>query len=273
MILLHSILDIPVDVLGICALSLNSILAYPVSSTNGKLLLFDAINYISINEIEAHNSPLSALDISPNGNLVATTSEKGTFVRVYFVPTCQRIHEFRRGVLQVNIASLKFSYCEYYLCVSSNTETVHVFKINQNEVENVRREFQNLENEKKSVKRGSGILKNRMDRNKNRESVWNINYFTKAVTSYLPAQLNDILSQDRAFATVQLGQSETRNVCAVTKLDKETKVLVAGDNGFLYIYDFDTVNGGICKLNQQYDLRSKTENTAGTIYIIFINNK
>jgi autophagy-related protein 18 len=40
----------------------------------------------------------------------------------------------------------------------------------------------------------------------------------------------------------------------VTKLEKETRLLVACEDGFLYIYNLDS-NGGECKLVRAHDLR------------------
>lgn len=41
-----------------------------------------------------------------------------------------KLFEFRRGVKRcVSIVSLSFSTCSNYLCCSSNTETVHIFKL------------------------------------------------------------------------------------------------------------------------------------------------
>lgn len=36
-----------------------------------------------------------------------------------------------------------------------------------------------------------------------------------AATSYFPAQVSDMMSQDRAFATVHLLKTDQRNVCAL----------------------------------------------------------
>ena len=80
--------------------------------------------------IPAHDSPLAALGFSPNGQRIATASEKGTVIRVFSVIEGTKLYEFRRGMKRcVAISSLVFSYCSAFLACSSNTETVHVFKL------------------------------------------------------------------------------------------------------------------------------------------------
>lgn len=82
--------------------------------------------------IPAHDSPLAALAFSPTGLRIATASEKGTVIRVFSVTDGAKLYEFRRGVKRcVSISSLAFSMCSQFLCCSSNTETVHVFKLEE----------------------------------------------------------------------------------------------------------------------------------------------
>lgn len=88
-------------------------------------------------------------------------------------------------------------------------------------------------------------------------------YLTKAMTSYLPSPVSDVLAQDRAFASVQLGQPGLRYHCVITKLGKEVKVLAACEDGFLYIYDLNESNGGECKLVRAHDLRSPLDDITG----------
>lgn len=270
--LLHSIQGIPDNALGLCTLSLNSHLAYPVSATTGEFQIFDAGNLITRLKIKAHDSMLSAIDFSPNGTLVATASEKGTVIRVYCVKNGQKVHEFRRGVKrQVKIASLKFSYCANYLCVSSNTETVHIFKIDQKALESAERQHtvggNNNNNRDEEVTASDEPLTDdsaEMVKSERPESKWVFgSLFTKAVTSYFPSQVSDVFTQDRAFATIQLAQSGMRHECVIAKLEKETKLLVACEDGFLYIYDFDTNDGGSCKLRRAHDLRSTLHDITG----------
>ncbi|KAG4072454.1 hypothetical protein HA402_004386 [Bradysia odoriphaga] len=249
--MLHSIRHIAPSDAGLCTLSLNSHLAYPISTTVGELQIYDAGDLSVKNKIKAHESPLSALNFSPNGLLLATASEKGTVIRVFCVVNGQKVHEFRRGVKRyVNIASLTFSNCATFICASSNTETVHIFKIDLKAVESA---------ERLNCNGDDGVLTENNDSNGEldvQESRWTMGFITKAMTSYFPSPVSDVLNQDRAFATVQLAQAGLKHECVIVKLEKETKVLAACTDGFLYIYNFDDVKGGECKLLRAHDLRN-----------------
>lgn len=129
----HTIRDTPPNNTGLCALAADSdrcYLAYPGSARIGEVQIFDAVNLNAKTMIPAHDSPLAALAFNPTGTQIATASEKGTVIRVFHVNDGAKLFEFRRGMKRcVSIASLSFSMCEQYLCCSSNTETVHIFKL------------------------------------------------------------------------------------------------------------------------------------------------
>uniref|UniRef100_A0A7N4PX18 WD repeat domain, phosphoinositide interacting 1 n=1 Tax=Sarcophilus harrisii TaxID=9305 RepID=A0A7N4PX18_SARHA len=131
--LLKTILDIPVNPTGLCALSINhsnSYLAYPGSLTTGEIVLYDGNTLKTVCTIPAHEGPLAAITFNSVGSKLASASEKGTVIRVFSVPEGQKLYEFRRGMKRyVNINSLVFSMDSQFLCASSNTETVHIFKL------------------------------------------------------------------------------------------------------------------------------------------------
>ena len=82
--------------------------------------------------IAAHTNPLAALAFSHDGLKIATASEKGTVIRVFNVQDGVKLYEFRRGMKRcVQIRNMAFSMDGDYLCCSSNTETVHVFRLEE----------------------------------------------------------------------------------------------------------------------------------------------
>ena len=140
--------------LAICALSPSSddcYLAYPlpqkappasfappshappgathISPTSGDVLLFDALKLEAINVVEAHRSPLSCITLNNAGTILATASDKGTIIRVFSVPSAHKLYQFRRGSMPSRIYSMSFNTTSTLLCVSSATETVHIFKL------------------------------------------------------------------------------------------------------------------------------------------------
>ncbi|XP_056390624.1 WD repeat domain phosphoinositide-interacting protein 2 isoform X2 [Hyla sarda] len=130
---LHTIRETPPNPAGLCALSINGdncYLAYPGSATIGEVQVFDTVNLRAANMIPAHNSPLAALAFDASGTKLATASEKGTVIRVFSIPEGQKLFELRRGMKRcVTIFSLAFSMDGTFLSASSNTETVHIFKL------------------------------------------------------------------------------------------------------------------------------------------------
>lgn len=135
----HTIRDTPCNSTGLCALSSSSdhcYLAYPGSVTSGEVQIFDAINLHAKTMIPAHDSPLAALAFSPSGTEIATASERGTVIRVFSSLDGTKLFELRRGLKRcVSIASLSFSTCAEYLVSSSNTETVHIFRLDRTAAE------------------------------------------------------------------------------------------------------------------------------------------
>uniref|UniRef100_A0A674DVK4 WD repeat domain, phosphoinositide interacting 2 n=1 Tax=Salmo trutta TaxID=8032 RepID=A0A674DVK4_SALTR len=193
---LHTIRETPPNPSGLCALSINSdncYLAYPGSATIGEVQVFDTVNLRAANMIPAHDSPLAAVVFDASGTKLATASEKGTVIRVFSIPEGQKLFEFRRGVKRcVSICSLAFSIEGLYLSASSNTETVHIFK-----------------------------LETQKEKPAEEPTTWG-GYFGKvlmASTTYLPSQVTEMFTQGRAFATVRLPFSGHKNICALAMLD------------------------------------------------------
>ena len=97
--------------------------------TTGEVLLFDAVKLEAINVVEAHKSPLSCIVLNNEGTILGTASDKGTIIRVFSVPDAHKLYQFRRGSMPSRIFSMSFNVTSTLLCVSSATETIHIFKL------------------------------------------------------------------------------------------------------------------------------------------------
>ena len=94
--------------------------------------MFDAETLACRVVIPAHEGQLAALQFSRTNTRIATASLKGTVIRVFDTRDGSKLYELRRGLKRTaSIFSLSFSPCGTFLACSSNTETVHVFKLDE----------------------------------------------------------------------------------------------------------------------------------------------
>ncbi|TRY69087.1 hypothetical protein TCAL_09654 [Tigriopus californicus] len=233
---LHTIRDTPPNPSGLCALSTNSdncFLAYPGHSSVGELQIFDAMNLSSKTMIPAHTSNLVAIAFSPSGTRVATASDKGTVIRVFNVNSGTKLYELRRGLKRTaHIYSLSFSPCGRFLACSSNTETVHIFRLEEQP-----RESEVISQSPPNDSWGSYF-----------------NNMVSASASYLPTQVTDTLLQGRAFATIRHNQSGLKNICALALIKKSLRLLITSQDGYLYMYGLNLEDGGEGTLIKQFQL-------------------
>ncbi|KAJ5149194.1 phosphatidylinositol 3-5-bisphosphate-binding protein [Penicillium atrosanguineum] len=112
--------------LGLACLG-QKLLAFPGRSLGQVQVIELETGNISI--IPAHSSPLRALVLSPDGEVLATASEAGTLIRVFASANCTKLAELRRGVDHAVIFSLSFSPSNSLLAVTSDKSTLHIFDI------------------------------------------------------------------------------------------------------------------------------------------------
>jgi len=124
---------------GICALCPgdNSLLIYPASAEKGDVVVFDALSLKILHIIQAHGTPVSKLTINSTGTMFASASEKGTVIRVFSLLDISKSWQYRRGSLPAVVFSIRFSWDSTLLCASSETGSIHIFKIETNPVPEV----------------------------------------------------------------------------------------------------------------------------------------
>lgn len=112
--------------LGLCCMSEKK-LAFP-GRTVGQIQLVElATGNVSI--IPAHSSALKAIQLSPDGELLASASETGTLIRVYSTANCAKLAELRRGIDPATVYSLAFSPSGTLLACTSDKSTLHIFDV------------------------------------------------------------------------------------------------------------------------------------------------
>jgi len=119
------------NIKGLCALcpySSNTVLVCPgLQKGHVRVELYDSKKTTLI---PAHETSLSCFALNFDGTLLATSSEKGTLIRIFDTSTGRNLQELRRGADKAEIYSLAFNYNSYWLACSSDKGTVHIFSIN-----------------------------------------------------------------------------------------------------------------------------------------------
>lgn len=112
--------------LGLGCMS-DRLLALPGNSPGHVQLVDRAVKTVNI--IPAHNSPLRAIHMSRDGELLATASDKGTLIRIWSTKTRARLAELRRGVDPSTIYHLAFNPSATMLACTSDKSTLHIFDV------------------------------------------------------------------------------------------------------------------------------------------------
>lgn len=230
----------------------------------GTVVLFDALNIAPLNIIKAHKTDLASISLNSNGTLFATASTKGTIIRVFNTVTGNKVNEFRRGSYSALIHRLTFNLNSSLIVATSDTETVHIFKLlpdddlgyshnnNDNNMdreggyqegeseEQVQDDFDHDESEERIIPRS--VNSNVKVNPRRHPSI------TDRIYQNLPKNISSILEPQRDYAFLRIpNQNKTKNVVGFNG----NNVLVGSSDGSLYVYTIPE-KGGECVLVKQY---------------------
>ncbi|KAI0458163.1 WD40 repeat-like protein [Xylaria acuta] len=114
------------NLLGLCCLT-DKYLVFPGRTPGHVQVVRLATDSVSI--LPAHSSSLRALQLSADGELLATASEKGTLVRIFATGSGAKLAERRRGSENAMIFSLRFSPSGNMLACTSDKGNLHIFDV------------------------------------------------------------------------------------------------------------------------------------------------
>ncbi|KAF2263361.1 WD40 repeat-like protein [Lojkania enalia] len=254
-----------------------------VAPTSGDVLIYDATKLEAVNVIEAHNSPLSCIALNSDGTLLATASEKGTIVRVFSIPDAQKLYQFRRGSIPARIYSMSFNLTSTLLCVSSATETVHIFRLGVPNASGSRSNSisGSVRPTSSSRERSNSHGSEELEAPEYEDSIGDIppperkpinptfasmirrtsqnvgKSFAATVGGYLPSAVAEIWEPARDFAWVKIPRSpnsaSTSPVRTVVALNNNgPQVMVVTSEGNYYVFNVDLERGGEGTLYKQF---------------------
>ena len=255
-----------------------------ISPTSGEVLIFDTLKLEAINVVEAHRSPLACIALNNDGTLLATASDKGTIIRVFSVPDGNKLYQFRRGSMPSRIYSMSFNTASTLLCVSSSTDTIHVFKLSHqsspvpgspsspsaltardktfsqstsgslSDVDDMTGEISATDF---PVRKHNGTFMGMIRRTS--QSVGNT--VAARVGEYLPKGVSEIWEPARDFAWFKIpksnqgtgGSGNTGPLRSVVAMSSNTpQVMVVTSDGNFYVFNIDLSKGGEGTLTKQY---------------------
>jgi len=263
----------------------NAAVASPSTSSqhqSGDVLLFSTRTLTVANVIQAHKSPLSFLSIKSTGSLLATSSDKGTVIRVWSIPGAEKLYQFRRGTREAKIYSMNFNLVSTLLAVSSVHDTVHIFKLGQQAASKNGSETSNWNalsptNPPESTDGGAspnasleGGYDSFIEKKKsmsisssfNRRSLQLTKSLTHSMGGYLPNSFTEMWEPSRDFAFLRLPTSGTRSIVAFS--GTMPHVMVLSSDGYFYSYSIDLERGGECSLMKQYSLLDSGDESGGS---------
>ena len=110
------------------------LVAVPASKP-GAVLVYDALRLSVVALVPAHQTSVALVALSWDGRLLASTSDRGTVVRLFHLPSGEPAGVFRRGHTPAVVTVLAFggggssSGTPARLVVGSETGTLHVFDV------------------------------------------------------------------------------------------------------------------------------------------------
>lgn len=262
----------------------------PHSTSSGDILIFDALSLNPLTIIQAHKNPVSCLAFSSNGSMLATAGEKGTLVRVFSVPDGTKLFQFRRGTYPARIFSLNFNLANTLLACSSETETVHIFKLSHQHPQSSQSQSQQsgavsgsavsspidfapqrtgssssltppimsssptaTTSVPPSTTSGSISSATSTLLKSTTGAIGSLLARRGSINQYLPEFVNEMLEPARDFAFLKL-PCGTGVQSLVALSNSGPQVMVVTSQGNFYQYNIDLENGGECTLMKQYSL-------------------
>ena len=227
---------------GLFAVSMDDkilVVAFPYKYTGYvKIKKFNSKE--NIPSINAHDSNISFLSLSNDGNLLATSSERGTLIRIFSTFNGEMIQELRRGAKTAQIYYITFDMNNKFLACSSSSGTVHIFSI-YNSIKYLKEkgiidDKSNNLDKKESV--DLTINPDKIEEPKNQKS------FIGSIINVLKIGIS-YFESEWSFVQFRLPKSE-KEKAIVSFGQFENSISVLTKSGNLYKASFDPSLGGEC---------------------------
>ena len=102
------------------------VIAFPYKHV-GYVKLKNYNSPLNVPTINAHDNNIAFIALNHEGTLLATSSEKGTLIRIFNTSNGELIQELRRGAKIADIYYITFDLNNKFIACTSSSRTVHIF--------------------------------------------------------------------------------------------------------------------------------------------------
>lgn len=210
--------DNPKGIIGINTDANSTVLAFPENPKGFiKIKNYEKSTEISIN---AHESEISFISISPMATLLATSNEDGTLIRIYCVLDGLFLDEYKRGSGDAEITYLSFDQTTSFMAATSDRGTIHIWSMGSVYEKLIQKpEFQNNDFPKNLPKNKSSFF------------------------SFLGVK------SEKSFAQVKIEDEKS-----IVGFGPDNSVIVISSLGKYYLAKINLQKGGECNISQQENL-------------------
>ena len=212
----------------------NNFLIYSTSENEGILKIYDLLYLTYKTTIQAHKGPIEKMSINSNGDLLVTSSIKGTTIRVFSLPKGDKLYTFRRGYSNAKIFSINFDIeTNSKIVLLSNTGTIHIFDLNKKQIFN---------NNNHSI--SDSICDD------HKKGIFN--YFTDYIknNNFINKNYEDIYNYERPIISGNFPEIKTKNIICFNG-NNTNEIITVSENGIYHLFNVDYKNNKITKISKE----------------------
>lgn len=194
--------------------------------------------------ITGHLSPVTAIALNHDGNLVATASQKGQMIRIFISETGQQIQELRRGMDSAEIMCLNFDPVSKFIGCTSDKGTIHVFSIRHDVslAAMTHMQLEELQTAQNQVPSNAGAVQNLQPITPLYYPPEGVSKNPKSLFSFMKVLFPRYFSSEWSFA--QFRVQDMHSLCAI----RDKYVIGISKDGNYYVAEIDMDLGGECKM-------------------------
>ena len=216
----------------------NNFLIYSSNESEGIIKVYDLLYLTYKTTIQAHKGPIEQMNINSNGDLLVTSSIKGTTIRVFSLPKGDKLYNFRRGIASATIFSINFDIeTNSKIVLLSNTGTIHIFNLGKRE---------NFDNNNR--KKSSDFYMND-EKNNNKGIFGYVTDFVKK-SNFISKDYEDLYNYERPIISGNFSDIKTKNIiCFNGKNTNE--IITVNENGIYHSFSVNYKKNSITKIMKE----------------------